>query len=761
MEEKLFQESSWTTPKSDKKAKRRLSSFYRNSPHPSVLTKTPEHQPSSSSSTAISRTPLRFNDDEAEKQAARKAKREKSLFQTTSKELEANRATLEEKLDPRQLAQLYSTTIKLCRDNKINAKNSWSLALIDHLRSLVVSGEINAEEDASHEIEEPTEANFQLAGVTLDASTKIYSYRVDSVHTSAYSVLGDLTRSGGPPSEKVTLEENDSEETVDLSNVKKKHTQSRTQGECTLEKNIDNISVKSYDVEHMLDPLFQVISRAIHNTETNNSLLHALNLSQEPCKDGACHLVFDSQRPFFASIQNGCVGMTCRQKYQDSYNFVKKSLHSHLDSLSVDVAYKNGICPEMLHYIQNTGHAIVNKENQTPGNVDVENPEMMRNESHELEPIDYSSMYLDSHDGLELEAWNEEGAIEARWKNSHGESFPLEEVSGMDEEERKQWITEMFAHGADMFQVGELLDGNKDANMQWNDKKLQSLLTFSWAGPTHWKFVTGGRNVSLSTNEHNGERRIEKRHRSKVDKLLDFSKPVEDVDFCSAFAQPKNSSSTLLSNASWLKNEDSANLLPPDLHYQPSDLFRLFLKPTYLVKKTTSNVTNTHRNDHEHWDAECLDEDIHYELMGNQDEEWNTVVGNNPSSNWDLSTTNMEELEFVEQPYKVEKVDIPFATMAKNVDIRQLKQDMWRIISQKGITSDENESLQQASANDMNETLSLQRMVTQLFEQFSERDRKNITSPYLFICLLHLANEKGLFLRESEDLSDIFITSFS
>ncbi|GJQ12388.1 hypothetical protein GpartN1_g4179.t1 [Galdieria partita] len=761
MEERLFQESTWTTPKSDKTPRRRLSSFFRNSPHSSVLIKTPELQQSTSATIG---TPLRFNDDEAEKQAARKAKKEQNLFQTTSKQVEVSNATLEEKLDPRQLAQLYSTTIKLCRDNKINAKNSWSLALIDHLRSLVVNGEIKTEEDPNQETEEPTEANFQLAGVTLDASTKIYSYRVDFVHTSAYSVLGDLTRSGGQPENEV-VEEDDSEETVELSAVKKKHSKSRTQGECTLEKNMDNISVKTYDVEHMLDPLFQVISRAIHNTETNNSLLHALKLSQEPCKDGACHLVFDSQQPFFASLQNGCIGITPLQKYQDSYNFVKKSLQNQADSFSTDVAYKNAICPGMMKYVQSIGHSITNKENQLPSNVTVENPEMMRNDTQEWAPIDYSSVYMDSYDGLELESWNEEWAMEAKWTSSNGETFPLEEVSGMDEEEQKQWITEMFAHGADMFQVGELFNGNTEANMKWNDNKLQRLLALSWAGPTHWKYFSGVRNVYLSTNEHKGERKIEKRHRSKVDKLLDFSKPVEDVDFCSAFSQPKNPNSILLSNASWLKDEDSTNLLPPDLHYQPSDLFRLFLKPIYLVKKTIKGTDSHYHRHPDHWNTNGLEEeDIHYDFIGNQDEELSATVGNNSTSYWEPSTTtNMEELEFVEQPYKVEKVDIPFATMAKNVDIRQLKQDMWRIISEQGtFSSNESESLQEASSNSTNETLlSLQQMVTKLSEQFSERDRKDITPPYLFICLLHLANEKGLFLKESEDLSDIFITSFS
>ncbi|KAK4525708.1 hypothetical protein GAYE_SCF16G3617 [Galdieria yellowstonensis] len=756
MEQTLLQEtSSWTTPKNDTKTRRRLSSFFKNSPSLSAPSKTPEHAQASVATvtTTSMNTPLRFNDDEAEKQAARKAKRNQLLF-SSSKELATNHNdNWEEKLDPRQLAQLYSTTIKLCRDNKINAKNSWSLALIDHLRSLVVSGEIRAEDVPSEETEEPSEANFQLAGVTLDASTKIYSYRVDSVHTSAYSVLGDLTRTGRTPQDNESIEDEDSEEpTNEMSTAKRKQTKSRTQGECTLEKNVDNISVKSYDVEHMLDPLFQVISRAIHNGETSHSLLHVLKLSHEPCKDGACHLVFDSQRPFFASSQNGSVGMHPPKKYRESCHFIKKSLQSHPDWLSMEVDDWDCICPEMKQCFRNVFQRAVDQENQRPKNKSAENPEMLRNETPEWTPIDYSSVHLDSHDGLE--SWNEEWALlEARWTNPHGELFPLEETSGMEEEERKQWIADMFAHGADMFQVEEMLHG--EANTQWNDNKLQSLLSLSWAGPTHWKFFSNGRNATatFSNEPQKGERKTEKRSRSKVDKLLEFSEPVEDVDFCTAFSQPKNPSSILLSNASWSKDEDSANLLPPDLHYQPSDLFRLFLKPTYLLKNT--NGTSRNRLD---WDTEDLDEGIRYGSIGNeQEEEMNSAcVGMRSSFAGDSAVptgNGEEEWEFVEQPYKVEKVDIPFATMAKNVDIRQLKQDMWRIISEHGFSS--------TDSSNTCKSFSLRQLVNILFEQYNEHDKKEITPPYLFICLLHLANEKGLFLRELEDMSDICMEPFS
>jgi len=46
---------------------------------------------------------------------------------------------------------------------------------------------------AVHESDQ-AEVNFQKASCTLDASVKIYSYRVDDVHLSSYKVLANLNR---------------------------------------------------------------------------------------------------------------------------------------------------------------------------------------------------------------------------------------------------------------------------------------------------------------------------------------------------------------------------------------------------------------------------------------------------------------------------------------------------------------------------------------------------------------------------------------
>ncbi|XP_034677688.1 condensin complex subunit 2-like, partial [Vitis riparia] len=76
-------------------------------------------------------------------------------------------------LEKEQIIELFQNCIKLARENIINQKNTWELKLIDHLSEII---RVDAEEN--------TETNFQKASCTLEVGVKIYSLRVDSVHSA-------------------------------------------------------------------------------------------------------------------------------------------------------------------------------------------------------------------------------------------------------------------------------------------------------------------------------------------------------------------------------------------------------------------------------------------------------------------------------------------------------------------------------------------------------------------------------------------------
>ena len=108
------------------------------------------------------------------------------------------------------LGQVYQNAIRMTAENKITASNSWNLNLIDHMdrflgkpttgstgtgagttTSTMTLTTATMLEDTLGPI---TGVNFTKASCTLDASVKIYSYRVDDVHLTSYKVLANLNR---------------------------------------------------------------------------------------------------------------------------------------------------------------------------------------------------------------------------------------------------------------------------------------------------------------------------------------------------------------------------------------------------------------------------------------------------------------------------------------------------------------------------------------------------------------------------------------
>eukprot|EP00917_Polyrhabdina_sp_WS-2016_P009964 GHVP01021897.1.p2 GENE.GHVP01021897.1~~GHVP01021897.1.p2 ORF type:complete len:584 (+),score=141.40 GHVP01021897.1:1630-3381(+) len=79
-----------------------------------------------------------------------------------------------------QLNKTFEDWMKITAENKINTKNSWSLALIDYFT------ELRFLKDKQNEI------NFQKASYTLQGCIKVYTSRVDSIVVEAEKLLTGL-----------------------------------------------------------------------------------------------------------------------------------------------------------------------------------------------------------------------------------------------------------------------------------------------------------------------------------------------------------------------------------------------------------------------------------------------------------------------------------------------------------------------------------------------------------------------------------------
>ena len=88
-----------------------------------------------------------------------------------------------------------------------------------------------------------------MASCTLDASTKIYAYRVDNVHTDTLKMAGGLGRT----KEKPTEEDGQEGAPGDLKNKKK----SKSKKSNFIVSNTKSIDVPHFDLEFDVDPLFK------------------------------------------------------------------------------------------------------------------------------------------------------------------------------------------------------------------------------------------------------------------------------------------------------------------------------------------------------------------------------------------------------------------------------------------------------------------------------------------------------------------------
>lgn len=123
--------------------------------------------------------------------------------------------------------------------------------------------------------EDGEQTNFQKASCTLDASVKIYGYRVDDTLYSSFRVLENLNR-------------NETETEQVTKKVQEKDKSTKLHVTETIEKSISNLNIKDFGLMKVADPLFKHMSKLFDAGGTKGMLLNNLE-----CYNG-CMLIFDS-----------------------------------------------------------------------------------------------------------------------------------------------------------------------------------------------------------------------------------------------------------------------------------------------------------------------------------------------------------------------------------------------------------------------------------------------------------------------------------
>ena len=131
-------------------------------------------------------------------------------------------------------------------------------------------------ESITNLINKSEESSWQKASASLDASAKIYGYRVDSVHNETFKFLGGLSRADKNGAEDENEDNNNNEEEKKA----KKDKLSRHEGYSTLEKDIKKLNLIRFDLEFEVDPLFKSMTAKFNEAGAKGLLLNNLPIDE-------------------------------------------------------------------------------------------------------------------------------------------------------------------------------------------------------------------------------------------------------------------------------------------------------------------------------------------------------------------------------------------------------------------------------------------------------------------------------------------------
>ena len=647
------------------------------------------------------------------------------------------------KLTQDAVMNLYANCIKLASENKINAKNTWSLALIDHISDIV-----------KNEKDEDDNTNFQKASCTLEAGVKIYASRVDSFHSETFRMLGGISNASGNNGED---EENmddprrgsgDGAEEFDEDGnpiPKQKKQSTRSSNVVTLE-NPENHTMKVMDDVVHVDPLFKKTSSMFDEGGASGLLLNNLAVHK------GCNICFDSEEvPDYTrgdDLEGGAGTFDLSQMSREIANAFAVGQTRTRITPSIDIVHEmlaevTGV-PYNKPGSENMGGEATTSSNATAA----EGGDDFFGGASDQGAITFAEYDEDDEDNVPSGGDGDDvfnvNVEEEDWglgdgAGGFGDNDDENDWGRLGNDEEDDYENNLTADTGSLDWVANVAIGGKHA----------------WAGPSHWHFKkTSAASTSQVTKyDENGEPikasaagDKEKKKRGERDLTYDFENLPELDDKRFDMAEDPND---LL-----LKSEltTSDTLLPPDLGYEAEDLIKLFLKPQFVntvmapKRAAVRSEINFHDNDNnlfipnndDGFDGGDFgggfdDDDIQ------RDEDGNELVG--AAGGWNDDGDN----GLVDAPRKVEKIEVNYARTTKVVDIRALKQTIWKDLEEENATVEQKHSFHE--------------ILSQFPEENPAGRLEDISVHMAFICALHLANEHGLVIKSVPEMNDLVISN--
>lgn len=389
----------------------------------------------------------------------------------------------------------------------------------------------------------------------------------------------------------------------------------------------------------------------------------------------------------------------------------------------------------------------------------------------------------------------------------------------------------------------DLMDtsGNGDFNVsmmhaQKPDKMHEDILAYfdqalqkNWSSAEHWR-IRKIKDVNKPVQT--------KQRREKEPFEIDFTSPLDSALAEVLYTQASSNTTISLPKKDW--KSKTRNLLPDDKHFNSKQLLSLFLKPKARMgrrrgfgRRGAFGNAGAHQNvpdgemNEAFWAAQKapmqsiegndenalpqgdydanffqddglpfaggLDDDDDLDEFADARDHFSPgadpgameTIGATGAFNG-LTVTNPADLAFgtmlVTQNRRVRPEYVNYARVAKKVDIRKLKEEIWKGMDIAKLDSVSQTALQRLRSNNANvvfqlpppplpekdsdvppppsennPTLKFTEVINDLQKVYPKSVMDDISTSYCFICVLHLANEKGLVIENTEHLTDLSI----
>ena len=627
------------------------------------------------------------------------------------------------------------------------------------------------------------ESAWQRASASLDATAKIYGYRVDSVHTETFKFLGGLNRN---KKEMNIKEENEDESQFDGDNTKKKEKIRR--GVNTLETNIRKLNLDKYDIDTEVDPLFSVMTSKFNESTAKGLLLNTIPL------DDKINYILESKKP---DENPEC---DINNKIQDNKIVEEKNIKKEENISSLDTESLKDNISQSDSEASKLKDALILNNNLQKKEKKQDNNDMIKNipvtcsksfESVEDSIKDVLKTFIKSNnidDFIHLQICPElsifrqsrnlniEGANisfinafkdEINYADKKRTQINEENPSIIDEEEPENFIEMEENEG-----LGDIPDDNfnnqeniDNMSNPYNNNELEE-------NNNEINYANNNNNFNLKLNENNFslfkyEDLIERAgqfgtgNTDNLPHFTDFAKNFGKLDKNSFFnkgsmlgikkeggARKKKEEKNFIFDeeeeidVNELFNENRSKLINKGekydfsqkrkvkcyYHFDKLSQFKLF---TITAKTITSkDIDNDLDINQQENNLEELGDRVG-EMPGDGDwgdaENQNDIVGFEKNNEYD---------NFYQNEKKAEK---NFGRLYRKFDIRALKKKIW------------------TSYDDIKEEqIDFKNVVMNMSKGMNDDELFSISTPTCFVCMLHLCNEKNLFI-EQKNMNTFFI----